>query len=103
MALDFGYAWRRVSCPLDLFSLCKGVHTASENHSTTASFYCDSPRIKYGVTLKCAFNFVLYILRFHFHCYRLDSYIIAKPSHPYQVAHSSPGVFLLVPPVYIAT
>ena len=83
MALDVGDAWCGTNCPLDLFSFCPGVHTTAENHLTGASFDFDSPRIKYGVALECAFNSVLYILRIHrYRTYRRDSYIIAKPSHP---------------------
>ena len=102
MALDFGHAWCRPSCQLDLFSFCPGVHTAPENHLATASFYRDSPRIKHGVALECAFNFVLYIY-IQLFALRFNSYPVADRYYSHEVAHGVLGGVLLVPPVYLAT
>jgi len=62
-------------------ALSPGAHTAAENHPTAASLYCDSPRIKQGIALKGAFNFILYILRFD---RWLDRDLITKPYYSHQ-------------------
>ncbi len=100
MALDFGHAWRRPCCRMDLFFFCPGAHTTPQNHPTAASFYGDSSRINQGVALKCPFNAVLYIYRFD---RRLYSYPVVDRYYPYKGEHGFLGGVLLVPPVYLAT
>ena len=83
-----------------LLSLPPGAHTATENHPASASFYCDSPRIKQGITPECAYDFVLYILRFD---RRLDRNLVTEPYYSHKEAHGLLGSEFLIPPVYIAT